>query len=103
MHNWILIGLLAISTYLSRVIGVEIMSERSIHPTLRTYFNYVPIAIIAALLVNQILTPADGEIVLSIPVLTGCLVTAVAVKILNMFLPAVVIGMAAGMVTRYLM
>ncbi|ASN05445.1 AzlD domain-containing protein [Virgibacillus necropolis] len=101
INNWILIGLLSVSTYLSRVIGVEFMSGREMNPTLRMYFNYVPIAIISALIVNQILTPADGEIVISFPILIGCLATAITIKIINMFLPSVVIGIAIGILTRY--
>lgn len=38
LNNWILIGLLSVSTYISRIIGVEIMAGRKMSSTLRLYF-----------------------------------------------------------------
>ncbi len=96
-----LIALLSISTYLSRVIGVEIMAGREMNATLRLYFNYVPIAIIAALIVNQMLVPTDGGTVFSLPVLIGCLATAITIKVIHTFLPSLIIGIAAGLLARY--
>ncbi|MCM3400419.1 AzlD domain-containing protein [Oceanobacillus profundus] len=101
MNNWMLIALLTISTYLSRVIGVEIMAGREMNATLRLYFNYVPIAIIAALIANQMLVPTDGGIALSLPVLIGCLATAITLKVIHTFLPSLIIGIAAGLLARY--
>ncbi|WP_141433807.1 AzlD domain-containing protein [Bacillus sp. 03113] len=101
LNQWILIGLLSVSTYVSRIIGVEIMAGREMNPTLRLYFNYVPIGIISALIIKQILVPSDGQLVISIPVLIGCLSTAISIKIINMFLPSVIIGAMIGLLTRY--
>ena len=101
-NNWILIGLLAVSTYLSRIIGMEMMARREINSTLRLYFNYVPIGIISALVVKQILVPTNGQLVISFPILIGCLTTATAIKLLKAFLPAVLIGATIGWLVRYL-
>ncbi|AEG58693.1 AzlD domain-containing protein [Desulforamulus ruminis] len=103
LNHWLLIGLLSISTYLSRILGVEIMAGREISPSLRLYFNYVPVAIIAALIIKQILVPVNGQLVISLPVLIGCLSTAMAIKIVKMFLPSIIIGGMAGLFVRYLL
>nr|WP_281243503.1 AzlD domain-containing protein [Evansella caseinilytica] len=89
------------ATYLSRIIGVEIMAGRERKPALRIYFHYVPIAVISVLIVREILTPGDGQSVISLPVLLGCLATAAATKLLKSFLPAVVIGLVVGLSVRY--
>jgi len=101
LDHWILIGLLAVTTYISRIIGIEIMAGREMSPDLRLYFNCVPVAIISALLIKQILVPADGPPVVSLPVLIGCVSTAITIKIAKSFLPAVVIGVMAGLLARY--
>ncbi|SEN31885.1 AzlD domain-containing protein [Lihuaxuella thermophila] len=101
LNTWILIGLLSVCTYLSRVIGVEIMAGRKLSPTLSLYFNFVPVGIISALIIKQILVPADGQLNISLPVLIGCLATAIAMKKLNLFLPSVVIGVMVGMLARF--
>jgi len=101
INHWILIGLLAISTYMSRVMGVEIMAGREMSLTLRLYFNYVPVAIISALIVKQILVPSDGQLTFSFPVLIGCLSTAIVKKKTKMFLPSVVVGVIIGLFVRY--
>lgn len=102
VNHWILIGLLAVSTFLSRIIGLEIMAGRKLNPTLRLYFSYVPVAIMTALIISQILTSTEGQLSASIPVLVGCLVTAISIKLFKSFLPSVVIGIAAGLLARYL-
>lgn len=102
MHNkWLFIILLFLSTYLSRFIGLETMARRKMNPTLHLYFSYVPVAIISALLVTQVLTTANGQTVISFPVLIGCLATAILIKFLKMFLPSVVLGVAIGLLARY--
>ncbi|RST72782.1 AzlD domain-containing protein [Siminovitchia acidinfaciens] len=102
LNHWILIGLLAVSTFLSRIIGLEFMTGRELSPTLRLYFNYVPVAIMTALIINQILTSTEGQFSISIPVLVGCLAGAIAMKLFKSFLPTVVIGIVAGLLVRYL-
>lgn len=101
LNYWTLIGLLAISTYISRIIGIEMMAGRELSATMRLYFNYVPIGIISALVIKQILVPTDGQLTISLPVLIGCLSTALTIKITKMFLPSVVIGSIIGWLTRY--
>lgn len=101
IDHWILIALLSVSTYISRIIGVEIMAGREMSPGLRLYFNYVPVAIISALIIKQILVPADGQVVISLPVLIGCLSTAIVIKKFKSFLPSVVIGVIIGLLVRY--
>ncbi|WP_408006881.1 AzlD domain-containing protein [Pseudalkalibacillus sp. A8] len=101
-NHWILIALLSISTYMTRIIGVELMSGREMSPTLRLYFNYVPVGIISALIIKQILVPVDGQLVISFSVLIACLFTAITMKFIKMFLPAVVLGAMIGLLTRYL-
>lgn len=51
--HWILVGLLTVSTFLSRIIGLEIMARREMNPTLRLYFSYIPVAIMAALIIIE--------------------------------------------------
>ncbi|MET1249373.1 AzlD domain-containing protein [Sporolactobacillus sp. STCC-11] len=102
LNQWILIGALALVTYLSRVIGLEFMSRWKMNATLRLYFTYVPIAIISALLVKQIVLPLHGGLILSIPVLLGCLSTAAMILITKRFLPSVMIGVLIGVLFRYL-
>ncbi len=70
--------------------------------TLRLYFNYVPIGIISALIIKQILVPTNGQLAISFPVLIGCLSTAITIKIIKMFLPAIMIGAIIGWLARYL-
>lgn len=101
LNNWLLIGLLSLFTYISRIIGIEIMAGREMSSTLRLYFNYVPVGIISALIIKQILVPVNGQLAISLPVLIGCLSTAITIKIIKMFLPSVVIGAIIGLLVRY--
>lgn len=96
---WLIIGVLAISTYLSRIVGLEIMAGRKMNPALRLYFEHVPVGVMAALIIKQLFTPAGGH--LSVPVLTGCLATAVATLTTKRFLPSVLIGILAGWSVRH--
>ncbi|MEW9123437.1 MAG: AzlD domain-containing protein [Thermotaleaceae bacterium] len=101
LNHWILVGLLFIFTYMSRIIGLIIMAGREMGPSLRLYFNYVPIAIISALLVKQVLVPVDGQLTISLPVLTGCFCAYLIIKITKGFLPSVIGGIIIGLVVRY--
>ncbi|MFT8873003.1 MAG: AzlD domain-containing protein [Sporolactobacillus sp.] len=102
LKHWLLIAVLAVATHLSRVAGVEVMTGRRLSPTVRDYFGYVPIAIIAALLVKQIFIPSAGGLSVSFPVLAACLFTAIAIKTIKIFLASLLIGIAAGLLCRYL-
>lgn len=103
LNQWMLIGVLAVSTYLSRIIGVEIMAGRKMRPALRLYLNYVPIAIISALIVKQVFIPSEGHLDLSFPVLISCISTAIVIKITKKFLLSTVIGILIGILSRYLL
>lgn len=101
LNHWILVGLLFVFTYISRIIGIEIMAGREMSSTLRLYFNYVPIAIIAALIVKQVLVPIDGQITISLPVLIGGFFTIIINKVTKNFLLSVIVGIIFGLVVRY--
>ncbi|WP_261134010.1 AzlD domain-containing protein [Bacillus sp. Marseille-Q3570] len=101
-NHWLLISFLSVTTYISRIIGVEFMAGREMSPTLRLYFNYVPVGILTALIIKQIFTPVDGQLVISLPVLLGCFFSATGMKLFKNFLPAVVLGVIGGLLTRYL-
>lgn len=50
LDPWLLIGSLAVLTYISRIIGLRLMAGREMNAALRSYFGYVPVGIIAALI-----------------------------------------------------
>ena len=77
------------------------MAGRKMNPTLRLYFNYVPVAIMSALIINQALTISNGHIGISLSALVACVVTAITIKILKKFLPSVGIGIISGLLARY--
>ncbi|SDX41390.1 Uncharacterized membrane protein [Marininema mesophilum] len=101
LNDWLLIGLLSISTYITRIIGVQMMAGRKVSSTLRLYFNYVPVGIISALIVKQVFIPTDKVLEISYPVLIGCLITAIIIAKIQMFLPAVALGIISGWLVRY--
>ncbi|MCO7175773.1 AzlD domain-containing protein [Sporolactobacillus kofuensis] len=101
VNQWILIGVLAVATYVSRVLGLTVMAGRELNPAVRLYFNYVPTAIIVALIVKQIFIPSGGHLVLSLPVLAACLAGALAILLFKKFLPSVVAGVVVGLLVRY--
>lgn len=101
MSFWLLVILLAVTTYLTRAIGAEIMIGREMSSTMRLYFNYVPIGIITAIIIKQVIASVEGELVISIPVLIGCLTTAFAIKKTRMFLLSIVVGVVVGLAVRY--
>ncbi|CAM3119281.1 AzlD domain-containing protein [Sporolactobacillus spathodeae] len=103
LKNWLLIGILAVSTYFSRLAGLEFMANRKTGPMLALYFTYVPVAIIAALLVKQIFVPVHGELTISFPILIGCLFAGLSMHFLKRFLPSIIIGMVLGLAARYLL
>lgn len=101
LEHWILIILLAASTYITRIVGVESMASREMSATLRLYFQYVPVAIMAALIVTQMVTPTDsGHVTVSLPVLIGCVATGIAIQWSKHFLPSVIIGIVIGVAAR---
>jgi len=100
--NWILIGLLAVTTYISRIIGIEVMKGRKASSTLRLYFNYVPAGILSALVVSQLFISKDSQIQISFPIIIGGLVTALTIKISKSFLPSVIVGIVSGLLIRNL-
>ncbi|WKB36573.1 AzlD domain-containing protein [Terrilactibacillus sp. S3-3] len=101
LNNWLLIGLVSVTTYLSRIAGVQVVAGRKLNAGMRLYFNFVPIAIISALLIKQIFIPVQSHLAVSYPVLIGCLATTITITRFKMFLPSVAIGIFAGWLTRY--
>lgn len=77
------------------------MAGRETNATLRLYFNYVPVGIITALIIKQVLVSTSGQLSISFPVLIGCLSTAIIIRIVKMFLPSVVVGVIMGLLVRY--
>jgi branched-subunit amino acid transport protein len=79
------------------------MVGREMSPTMRLYFNYVPIGIITAIIIKQILVPVEGQLTLSIPLLIGCIATALVIKKTKMFLFSIVVGVVVGLAVRYVL
>ncbi|MDN4619071.1 AzlD domain-containing protein [Paenibacillus sp. PsM32] len=102
-EQWILILVLCIVTFLSRLIGVEMMAGRILHPTLRLYFNYVPIAMMVALIVDQIVITDQGSTSISLPIIGGAVAATLMIKVTRSFLPTVIIGVLVGLGIRYLL
>lgn len=103
LNHWLLIFTLAAVTYLSRFIGLQLMAGRAMPATWRLYFDYVPIAIICALILKQMLLPVNGQLTLSQPVLAAAAVTIVSMRWLARFLPSVGLGVIAGLAVRHLL
>ncbi|GAY78140.1 hypothetical protein NBRC111894_3694 [Sporolactobacillus inulinus] len=101
--QWLLIVVLAAATYLSRILGITVMAGRQLSPAVRLYFNYVPTAIIVALIIKQIFVSSNGHLVLSLPVLAACLAGALSILLVKKFLPSVVAGVVIGLIVRYLL
>lgn len=102
-EQWILIIVLCIVTFLSRLIGVEMMAGRAMNPTLRLYFKYVPIAIMAALIVDQMFSNNNGATTISLPVLGGCIAATSMILWKRSFLLTVMVGVVIGLSIRYLL
>lgn len=100
-EHWILIAIIAVLTYASRVIGIELMAGRKLNATVRMYLNHVPIAIMVVLILKQMVTPSDGQLVLSVPVLASCLATILVMNRFKSFLPSFAVGIAVGICVRY--
>lgn len=100
-EQWLLIGILAVLTYLSRATGISLMAGRRLTPAVRLYFQYVPTAIMVALIVKQIVVPSGPQLTFSLPVFIGCLAAAAFIKIFHRFLPAVGAGIASGLLIRW--
>ncbi|MCL1631662.1 AzlD domain-containing protein [Sporolactobacillus sp. CPB3-1] len=104
INQLLFIGVLAAVTYASRLLGLTVMAGRNLSPAVRLYFNYVPAAIMVALIIKQIFVPSGGgHLVVSLPVLAACLAGAAAIKLIKKFLPSIVIGIATGLLVRFLL
>jgi branched-subunit amino acid transport protein len=53
MERWLLIGVIAVLTYLTRVSGF-LIGRRAIPPVLDRFLSYVPVAVFAALVVPNV-------------------------------------------------
>ncbi|WP_052364003.1 AzlD domain-containing protein [Geomicrobium sp. JCM 19037] len=56
IQQWLLIIGLAISTYISRLIGLEAMARIKASPLVELYFRYIPASMITALIVVQMMS-----------------------------------------------
>ncbi|WP_052398585.1 AzlD domain-containing protein [Geomicrobium sp. JCM 19039] len=56
IQQWLLIIGLAISTYISRLIGLEAMTRIKASPLVELYFRYIPASMITALIVVQMMS-----------------------------------------------
>lgn len=101
MNNWILIIVLALMTYSSRVMGLELMSGRNIRPSFRLYLNYVPIAIISALVIKEIFTVENGRLTFSPVVFFACLLAALIMKKSSNLLLSILSGILFGVGLRF--
>lgn len=100
-EQWLLIVLLALVVFAIRIIGLEWLGKMEFPPMLKDFFYYVPIGIIAALLVKQVLVSGESTaLTVSIPVLTTCLVTGVSFYLSNRFLLSVFLGVLLGLAVR---
>lgn len=79
------------------------MAGRILHPTLRLYFNYVPIAMMVALIVDQIVRTDQGSTSISLPIVGGSIAATLMIKVTRSFLPTVIIGVLVGLGIRYLL
>lgn len=102
-NNWPLIAGIAVITYLSRIAGIEMMAKRPLPPKIKTFFRYVPIAMMTALIANQVVFSEDRGMNLSYPMLFGCIACAVVLQTSKRFLLAVVAGVLVGLTARYLL
>ena len=98
----LLIITLAIITYLSRLIGLEVMTKIHVTPAIKTYLQFVPISIITALVVIQIMTPEGGLTYVSIPITIAAISSGVTMFFSKSLPFALIIGMVCGIVTRLL-
>jgi branched-subunit amino acid transport protein len=100
-HFVLLILLMALVTYLSRVGLIGVAKQFEMHPTLRKALDYVPVSILAALVFPAVFAPA-GEMespVTNIYVWAALLTAGVLVVTRKQWL-AIVLGVASLVVLR---
>ncbi|EZH66927.1 hypothetical protein DH09_03015 [Bacillaceae bacterium JMAK1] len=95
-----LIVVLAVITYMSRLIGLEIMTKINVTPAIKTYLQYVPISIITALVVIQIMTPEGNLTYFSIPITIAAVSSGVTMFLSKSLALSLIVGMICGIVTR---
>lgn len=100
---FILILGMAIVTYLPRFIPMYILTRLEIPPVVSAWLSYVPVAVLAALIVPGILT-VNGQITCSASnyyLLASLLAFVIASRFKNMML-TVTVGMAAVLILQNL-
>ncbi|WP_066371947.1 AzlD domain-containing protein [Neobacillus fumarioli] len=102
-NNWLLIIILAILTYISRIAGIEALIGRQVNSRVQMYLNYVPAGAISALVASQLFYIKNGKISLSFPVIVAGIIVAICMKIFKSFLLSVIIGVIAGsLITHFI-
>lgn len=98
----LLILMLFILTYGSRLIGLVIFTSVTLSPNTKRYFSYIPVSIMVALLMQQLVVYDGKAFSFSLPVLVGGFICASFMKLKENFMLAMVLGMASGLLVRYL-
>lgn len=101
IQQWLLIIGLAISTYISRLIGLEAMTRIKASPLVELYFRYIPASMITALIVVQMMSPENGHTYISIPVLIASIVGMLTMLRSKSLLLSLITGILSGMGVRY--
>lgn len=91
---------MSLVTYIPRMLPLVILSKIDMHPLLLKWLEYIPVAVLSALLAPELFT-ADGQLALgfenkSLLAAIPCIVTAVKTK--NLFLTVFV-----GIFTKFLL
>ena len=75
---WIIIAIVGVLNYLSRLSFIAIFARRRVPPLLGRAFRYVPAAMLTALVLPMVVTPATGDPALaSMPKIVAALVAGV--------------------------
>jgi uncharacterized membrane protein len=98
--TWLVLGTLAVGTYLMKAVGPIASAGRQLPPRLRTLAELLPAALLAALVATQ--TVGDGTSLSLDARVVGVAVAAVAVALRAPFALVVLLGALATAVTRLL-
>jgi branched-subunit amino acid transport protein len=95
MDRWLLIAVIAVLTYLTRVSGF-LIGQRPIPPTLDRFLGFVPVAVFAALIVPNVAPTGDHMLARVVAVV---LAAAVAVRVRQLW-ASIGAGMAIFWILR---
>ncbi len=102
MSVWLLIVILAVITYLSRVVAIESLVDKHLHPVFERYLRLIGPAVLSSLLVSQLITtgPQAFHVALSLPVTMGVVMTILTSRKTGNFLLSVIVGVICGLIMR---